>query len=602
MSTDIQNQETLGPYKLLEQISQYGPRLVYLAEQSGPVRRAVVIEIVQGGSAEQPAPVRLDHPNLARTLDAGTTPEGWPYSVVELVKGAPLTAWSDQHRLSLSGRLEMFLSVCAAVQYAHQNGVVHGHLTPANVLVVDSAPPTPKVIGFGRGKLGRHPESGNGKLDPGGDVHGLGVLLYELLTGATPAKAGQEAILPPSKRVGEPADRLATVASGRQTEPAALVAALGELDGVVMKALEKDPARRYPNVAELARDVQQHLDANPAATTPATQADHAHQPPRKKPVALVALLVAAVGSVGLAGLSWRDKQSALAAAQHAREESEQAKKAAEEVKAKQKAEQAKEKAELALAFLRDRVLAAGRSNKEITLRTALDGAEGAISREFGERPLVEAMVREVWGEFYQDLGRLKRAVEQFERALVLWEALSGPDHESTVACRKKLAAAYRLADRPDEASILYDPQSEMLPRAMFLERQGAVLLAHNKPAEAEQKLRDCLAIREKKQPKDAATFEAKSLLGEALLKQKKYAAAEPLLLAGAKGLTEHLAQAAAEQGFSWLWLASRKGFALEEARERAIERLVRLYEDQEKKDSAARWRKELQLVEGDGKP
>jgi tetratricopeptide (TPR) repeat protein len=196
-----------------------------------------------------------------------------------------------------------------------------------------------------------------------------------------------------------------------------------------------------------------------------------------------------------------------------------------------------------LAFLQDRVLAAGRPpgmagglGKDVALRKALDAAEPEVAKAFADRPLAEASIREALGSAYLDLGEAKPAVDQLQRALALREAILGHDHADTILSRNRLAVAYRLAGQPDEASRLYDRSPETPAHAAALAVQGSVLLGQKKPAESELKLRECVAIRKRIQPEEWATFDAMSLLGEALLGQKKYAEAEPLLVDGYEGL------------------------------------------------------------------
>jgi tetratricopeptide (TPR) repeat protein len=208
----------------------------------------------------------------------------------------------------------------------------------------------------------------------------------------------------------------------------------------------------------------------------------------------------------------------------------------------------------------------------------VDAVESEVAEAFADRPLAEASIREMLGATEVELGDASRAVKQYERALALRRALLGPDHLDTVACRNRLAGVYRLAGRTAEAGRLYDQDLYSSSRASTLAVRGAELLAKKKPAEAELPLRECLFIRQKIQPDDWSTFEAKSMLGEALLDQRKHAEAEPLLLAGYKGMKQHEDE---------IPLQDKSHLV------KALERLVRLYEEWGKKDEAARWQKEL---------
>jgi WD40 repeat protein/serine/threonine protein kinase len=301
----------VGPYKLLEQIGEGGFGVVFLAEQTQPVRRKVALKVLKPGmdtrqvvarfEAERQALALMDHPNIAKVFDGGTTPSGRPYFVMELVKGVPITEFCDQNRLTPRQRLELFLPVCQAVQHAHQKGIIHRDLKPSNVLVSrHDATPVVKVIDFGVAKaLGQEltdktlftgvaqmvgtplymsPEqAGMGDLDVDtrSDVYSLGVLLYELLTGTTPfAKERfnqaaydeirriirEEEPPRPSTRLSESKDSLPSISALRHTEPAKLTKLVrGELDWIVMKALEKDRGRRYETANGFAMDVQRYL-------------------------------------------------------------------------------------------------------------------------------------------------------------------------------------------------------------------------------------------------------------------------------------------------------------------------------------------------------
>lgn len=298
-----------GKYRLVELIGQGGMGAVYLAQQTEPVRREVAVKLIRTGAdsasvlarfdAERQALALMEHPHIARVYDGGTTPMGMPFFVMELVRGIPLTAYCDQHRLDVKARLELFVSVCQAVQHAHQKGIIHRDLKPGNVLVTEvDGKPVPKVIDFGLAKATEQsltdmsfedtglivgtatymsPEQADPTtldIDTRTDVYALGVMLYELLAGLPPIDAGQfkrGAVLEILRMVREvepprPSTRLSSagalpsIAANRNIEPGHLQRILrGELDWVVMKALEKDRSRRYETVNGLARDVQRYL-------------------------------------------------------------------------------------------------------------------------------------------------------------------------------------------------------------------------------------------------------------------------------------------------------------------------------------------------------
>jgi WD40 repeat protein/serine/threonine protein kinase len=310
----------VGPYKLLEQIGEGGFGIVFMAEQQHPVRRRVALKVLKAGmdtrqvvarfEAERQALALMDHPNIAKVFDGGATASGRPYFVMELVKGVPITDFCDQDHLTPRQRLELFLLVCSAVQHAHQKGIIHRDLKPSNVLVtVYDTTPVVKVIDFGVAKaLGQEltektlftgfaqmigtplymsPEQAGQSgldIDTRGDIYSLGVLLYELLTGTTPftrerfRKADPDEIRRiireeepprPSTRLSESKDTMPSVSARRQTEPAKLARLVrGELDWVVMKALEKDRNRRYETASAFAADVRRYLADEPVQACP----------------------------------------------------------------------------------------------------------------------------------------------------------------------------------------------------------------------------------------------------------------------------------------------------------------------------------------------
>src|SRR6266508_3555412 len=300
----------IGPYKLLQQIGEGGMGTVWMAQQTEPVKRLVALKLIKAGmdskqviarfEAERQALALMDHPNIARVLDAGTTSAGRPYFVMDLVKGVPISRYCDEHHLTPRQRLELFIPVCQAIQHAHQKGIIHRDLKPSNVLVaLCDGKPVPKVIDFGIAKAAGQPltektlvtgfgaivgtleymspeqaEVNQLDIDTRSDIYSLGVLLYELLAGSPPftrkdlEKAGMLEMLrvireqepsKPSTKLST-AEGLPTLAANRGTEPAKLTKLVrGELDWIVMKALEKDRSRRYETANGFAMDVQRYL-------------------------------------------------------------------------------------------------------------------------------------------------------------------------------------------------------------------------------------------------------------------------------------------------------------------------------------------------------
>jgi serine/threonine protein kinase len=365
----------IGPYKLLQQIGEGGMGVVYMAEQEKPVRRRVALKIIKPGmdsyqviarfEAERQALAMMDHHNIARVFDAGTTETGRPYFVMELVHGVPITKYCDDSHLTPRERLELFVPVCQAVQHAHQKGVIHRDLKPSNVLVcLYDGKPVPKVIDFGVAKATEQrltektmftqfgtvigtleymsPEQAEMSqlgVDTRSDVYSLGVLLYELLTGTTPLerKRLREAALDevlrmireeeppkPSTRLSG-SGRLPGIAAARKTEPAKLAKLVrGELDWIVMKALEKDRGRRYETANGFARDIQRYLADEPVEACPPSAGYRLRKFGRKyrKPLATAAVFLLLV-LLGGALTTWQAVRLARAerdAAEHQREE------------------------------------------------------------------------------------------------------------------------------------------------------------------------------------------------------------------------------------------------------------------------------------------
>jgi len=313
--------QSIGPYKLLERLGEGGWGTVYVAEQQKPVRRRVALKVIKLGmdtrqvvarfEAERQALAMMDHPNIAKVLDAGATETGRPYFVMELVRGVKITKYCDLNKLSTAQRLDLFIMVCQAVQHAHQKGIIHRDLKPSNIMItLHDGVPVPKVIDFGIAKAteGRltdatiytqlqqfigtpaymspeQAEMSGLDVDTRSDIYSLGVLLYELLTGRTPfdpkelTSLGVDAMRrvireedpprPSTKLSTLEADTLTATAKQRHTEAPHLIHGIrGDLDWIVMKCLEKDRTRRYETANALAADIRRHLSNEPIVAHP----------------------------------------------------------------------------------------------------------------------------------------------------------------------------------------------------------------------------------------------------------------------------------------------------------------------------------------------
>jgi serine/threonine protein kinase/tetratricopeptide (TPR) repeat protein len=475
-----------GRYKLLQQIGEGGMGSVWMADQTEPVKRRVAVKLIRverGQSrtilsrfeAERQAIAVMDHPHIAKLLDAGTTAEGSPFFVMELVKGIPLNDYCDEHKLSIRDRLQLFMQICSAVQHAHQKGIIHRDLKPTNILVeIHDDKPVPRVIDFGLAKatsglqLSEHtlftafgsvmgtplymaPEQANFSavdIDTRADVYALGVILYELLTGTTPItresmkKAALDEML---KLIREqdaptPSSRLSTseskpsIAANRQMEPQKLGRFIkGELDWIVMKALSKERDRRYETATGFARDVERFLNNEAvAAGPPSTSYRMRKFVKRNRGQVIAASLILLALLAGLAGTGF-----GLMRAERQRRFAELA--AVKERVAKQEAEAEKKKAEaekhVAVAvkdFLQNKLLGQAdvRTQADALLKAGALAAAAKTNPTIGElldRAAVELSEGKIEANFpgqpllqaelLLTVGNTYRGVGAYERAI-----------------------------------------------------------------------------------------------------------------------------------------------------------------------------------------
>ncbi len=518
-----------GRYKLVESIGEGGMGSVWMAQQSEPVKRLVAIKLIKPGmdskavlarfDAERQALAMMDHPNIAKVLDGGLTDDRRPYFVMELVKGTPITTFCDERKLSLQQRLELFVPVCQAIQHAHQKGIIHRDIKPSNVLIaLYDDKPVPKVIDFGVAKATgaqlteqtlntgfgaivgtpeyMSPEQAalnNLDIDTRSDVYALGVLLYELLTGSTPVdrKSLKQAALMEVLRIireDEPprpstklstAQALPSIAANRHMEPTKLSKLIkGELDWIVMKALEKDRSRRYETANGFAADVLRYLSGEPVTAVPASvryQVQKFYR--RNKPAVISASLVVVALTMGMAGTTWgmleAQHQKQLAERESSAKErawQAEAAQAQSEQRAKQLADQEAQAARKAEAetkafsiFLVEDVLAAARPKglrgglgREVSVREALEKCSPFIPMRFNGQPRAEALAQHNIGVTFRLIGDLPRAEWHLRRAVSLREKELGTQHADTLSSKNSLAVVLNDAGKPQPAITLFE--------------------------------------------------------------------------------------------------------------------------------------------------
>jgi non-specific serine/threonine protein kinase/serine/threonine-protein kinase len=569
---------------------------VYMAEQLEPFRRTVALKVIKRGmdtkrivarfESERQALALMDHPCIATVFDAGCSKNGRPYFAMEYVKGTPITAYCDEHKLSVHARLELFTQLCEGVQHAHQKAIIHRDLKPSNVLVmIQNDKPVPKIIDFGVAKATAQkltestmytafgemigtpeymsPEQAaftSEGIDTRTDVYALGVILYELLAGSLPfeptelRKSGFEGILHvireqdpprPSTKVGTLGARETSVAQARRTIPSKLTTRLrGDLDWITMKALEKDPIRRYGSAMQLAEDVRRHLRHEPVLAGSPSAMYRIRKYVRRHRVGV------ATGFVVVLSLAVATVVSIVFALRAA----EQQRLAATE----------RDTARAVNEFLNEDLLAAVAPSakkgkgKDVLMRDVLDQAAERIDEaasdggKFEGKPLVEAAIRRTLGWTYERLGEYRAAEPHLELARDLRLRELGEEHPETLESMTDLAWLYRDQGRNDDAEPLQLKTLEVKKRVLGEEHPstlrsvnalGWLYRAQGRLDEAEPLYLEALEIQKRVLGEEhRSTLRSMTLLADLARMRRRYEDAERRYLSAVETQTRVLGE------------------------------------------------------------
>jgi serine/threonine protein kinase len=529
----VPGEERIGPYRLLRMLGEGGFGTVYLAEQSAPLQRQVAVKLLHLGrrdrrirrrfEVERQALARMSHPNVAQVYEAGITPQGLPYIVMEYVPGAPITDYCDDHALSLRERLEIFAVVCDGVQHAHQKAVLHRDLKPSNILVTESdGKPLPKIIDFGiakaldrsaaqltvdQGMVGTiaylSPEaieagSRGADLDTRADVYTLGVLLYELLAGIRPFGRSSDLEILNRIMTGDVArPSAALMALGRKTRetraakrrldvPGLRRALKDDLDAIVLKAMARERSARYASAAELAADIRRHLAHEPVLAGPRGILYPAAKLIRRHRAAAAAAVLVVLALVG--GVVARTLEARRANAEAER--------------ANREAESARQVSDFLVSLFNASDPA--RSNRDMTARELLDRGAERIRTELKAQPLVRASVLQSLGFVYRSLGLYDKGEPLLRESVAIRRARLGKESRDLEGSLQDLGALLREERKPMEALPFVEEALRIARRLNDPKRVGgdlmelaAVQRGLGRNAAAEPLLLEALTIRER---------------------------------------------------------------------------------------------------------
>jgi tetratricopeptide (TPR) repeat protein len=483
----------LGRFVLIEKAGEGGFGEVWRARQERPVKREVALKILKGGlhsqrararfEVEQQALAKLDHPHISRFFDGDITPDGRPYFAMEWIEGQSLTSHCENENASLDERLHLFEQVCDAVHHAHQKGVIHRDLKPSNVMVAtDGLPAAVKVIDFGiaraledpltdQTQLTRAEEivgtpasmspeqaagAGGSDLDARSDVYGLGILLYELLTATLPF----DPTLPADelrRRIREHAPAKPSI---RARKPGQARRLSGDLDWIVMRCLEKDPARRYRSVSALQRDLERHANDEPVEAGPPALSYRVRKFVRRHKVPVIAsaaMILALVVATGVSLLQMNRAETESAAARAAEQLAE---------KRRVQAESEKEHANLISSFLTEILQSPDptKHGSDVKVVEVLENATLKLRGNSDMQPLHKALLLRTLGNTHRSLGQFPQAVEHLEESLGIYRDQLGHHAQETTDTHQNLVESYWKAGRYDEAETLVTAGLERVRR------------------------------------------------------------------------------------------------------------------------------------------